>query len=46
MPVSGESTLSTKYSMRLTNKHQNIEFLPIRAQHGAKPDSAMKKAES
>jgi hypothetical protein len=46
MPVSDESTLSTKYSMRLTNKHQNIEFLPIRAQHGAKPDSAMKKAES
>jgi hypothetical protein len=46
MPVSDESTLSTKYSMRLTNKHQNIEFLPIRAQHGAKPDSAMKKVES
>tara|TARA_B110000305_G_scaffold238018_1_gene302538 strand:- start:1900 stop:2040 length:141 start_codon:yes stop_codon:yes gene_type:complete len=46
MPVSGQSTLSTKYSMRLTNKHQNIEFLPIRARHGAKPDSAMKKAKS
>jgi hypothetical protein len=45
MPVSGQSTLSTKYSMRLTNKHQNIEFLPIRAQHGAGLDSAMKKAD-
>jgi hypothetical protein len=31
MPVSGQSTLPTKYSMGLTNKHQNIEFLPIRA---------------
>jgi hypothetical protein len=46
MPVSGQSTLSTKYSMRLINKHQNIEFLPIRAQQGAKPDSTMKKADS
>jgi len=46
MPVSYQSTLSTKYSMRLTNKHQNIEFLPIRARHGAKPDSSKKKAES
>jgi hypothetical protein len=45
MPVSGQSTLSTKYSMRLTNKHQNIEFLPICARHGATPDSAMKKAD-
>jgi hypothetical protein len=32
--------------MRLTNKHQNIEFLPIRAKHGAKVDSAIKKADS
>jgi len=46
MPVSGQSTLYTKYSMRLTNKHQNIEFLPIHARHGVKLDSAMKKAAS
>jgi hypothetical protein len=45
MPVSGQSTLPTKYSMRLTNKHQNIEFSPIRALHGAKADSVMKKAD-
>jgi len=32
--------------MRLTNKHQNIEFLPIRDQYGVKPDSALKKAGS
>jgi hypothetical protein len=30
MPLNGQSTLFTKYSMRLTNKHQNIGFLPIR----------------